>query len=76
MNIIIGASSGIGLEIAEELSIEKKDLILISTDDRDLKAIAKDLTIRFGNKISYKALKLEDKFISDKFFKIIKSKKI
>lgn len=75
MHIIIGASSGIGLEIAEELSIKKKDLILISTDDRDLKVIAKDLTIRFGNKISYKALKLEDKFIGGKFFKIIKSKK-
>ena len=41
--IIVGASSGLGKEIAYEFAKKEEDLILISRDSRDLSAIKSDL---------------------------------
>ena len=45
--IILGASSGLGREIAYLLAEKKNDLIIISRDERDLSAIKNDLEIQF-----------------------------
>ena len=46
--VVIGASSGLGRALAEELAREGHPLVLVSSDERDLKPIASDLTVRFG----------------------------
>ena len=46
--IVIGASSGVGRMLAEELASNGYDLLICSRDKRDLDAIANDLTYRFN----------------------------
>lgn len=50
--IIVGASAGLGRALAEKFAAEKNDLILISTDIRDLLPLKSDLEIRFNVKIT------------------------
>ena len=45
--IIVGASAGLGRSLAEKFAAEKNDLILISSDKRDLLPLKSDLEIRF-----------------------------
>ena len=45
--LILGASSGLGRELAYILAKNSNDLIIISRDERDLKAIKSDLEIKF-----------------------------
>ncbi len=45
--LIIGASSGLGRELAIKFAEEKNNLILISRDIRDLNAIKSDLELRY-----------------------------
>ena len=49
--IIVGASAGLGRSLAEKFASEKHDLILISTDMRDLIPLKSDLEIKFNVKI-------------------------
>lgn len=49
--IIVGASAGLGRSLAEKFAYEKNDLILISSDMRDLIPLKSDLEIRFNVKI-------------------------
>ena len=49
--LIIGASSGLGRELALRFAKEKNNLILISRDIRDLNAIKSDLEHRHSIKV-------------------------
>lgn len=51
--VIIGASSGLGREIANKFAEEKKNLILVSRDERDLKALKSDLKIKHNVSVEY-----------------------
>ena len=42
--LILGASSGLGRELANVLAKNANNLIIISRDERDLKTIKSDLT--------------------------------
>ncbi len=46
--VIVGASAGLGRALAERLAAENHDVMLIGRDQRDLDAIAADLSLRFG----------------------------
>jgi short-subunit dehydrogenase len=46
--VIVGASAGVGRALAERLAADKHDLVLIGRDQRDLDAIAADMSLRFG----------------------------
>jgi len=56
--IVIGASSGLGRALAEELASSKHDLLLVASDPRDLEALASDLTLRHGIVVNTLALEL------------------
>jgi decaprenylphospho-beta-D-erythro-pentofuranosid-2-ulose 2-reductase len=49
--LIVGATAGLGRALAERLAADKHDLVLIGRDERDLAAIAADLSLRFGTGI-------------------------
>ena len=51
--LILGASSGLGRELAYILAKNSNDLIIISRDERDLKAIKSDLEIKFKITVKY-----------------------
>ena len=55
--IILGASSGLGRELAYSLAEKNNNLIIISRDERDLKAIKEDLEIQF--KITVQSFELD-----------------
>jgi len=61
--LILGASSGLGRELANVLAKNANDLIIISRDERDLKAIKFDLEIKF--KITVKYFVLDASSFSD-----------
>lgn len=46
--VVVGASSGLGRALAEELAHEGHPLVLVSSDARDLLPLASDLVVRFG----------------------------
>jgi len=56
--MIVGASSGLGRALATELASRGHELLLVSSDSRDLDAIAADLTLRHGVRIHVLALEL------------------
>ena len=51
-NLIIGASSGLGREIANEFARNSKNLILISRSQKDLEILKKDLEIKYKIKVT------------------------
>ena len=53
--LIIGASSGLGRELANKFA-EKKNLVLVSRDERDLKALKTDLELKHSVSVEYLAL--------------------
>ena len=78
-HLIIGASSGLGRELANQFAKEKKDLILVSRDERDLQAIKSDLEIKYDVSVNYIALdfssldEIENKlFSNDELFSDLK----
>jgi short-subunit dehydrogenase len=46
--VIVGASAGLGRALADRLAQDKHDLVLIARDQRDLDAMAADLSLRSG----------------------------
>jgi len=67
--IILGASSGLGREITYLLAKKKNDLIIISRDERDLRAIKDDLEIQFKINVTYFELDLSSFEKIQNFFK-------
>ena len=67
--IILGASSGLGREITYLLAKKKNDLIIISRDERDLRAIKDDLEIQFKINVTYFELDLASFEKIQNFFK-------
>jgi len=68
--IIVGASAGLGRSLTEKFALEKNDLILISSDVRDLIPLKSDLEIRYKIKIipiemSFKKIPLDFTKIND-----------
>jgi len=51
--LILGASSGLGKELAYVLAKNLNDLIIISRDEKDLSAIKSDLQIKFKINVKY-----------------------
>jgi short-subunit dehydrogenase len=49
--VIVGASSGLGRALAEHFATAGYDLVIVSSDTRDLNALASDLTIRSGVRV-------------------------
>ena len=54
--LIIGASSGLGRELAYILAKNSNDLIVISRDEKDLRAIKSDLETKFKITVKYFAV--------------------
>jgi short-subunit dehydrogenase len=54
--LILGATSGLGRELAYILAKNSNDLIIISRDERDLRAIKSDLEIKFKITVKYFAV--------------------
>tara|TARA_B100001063_G_scaffold245508_1_gene281415 strand:+ start:2968 stop:3705 length:738 start_codon:yes stop_codon:yes gene_type:complete len=54
--LIIGASSGLGKELAKKFAEERNDLVIISRDIRDLNAIKSDLEMKHSINIDVLAL--------------------
>ncbi len=55
--LVIGASSGLGRALAQELARRGHELLLVASDARDLHAIAADLALRHG--VGVRALALD-----------------
>jgi short-subunit dehydrogenase len=49
--VVVGASAGLGRALAEALAEAGHDLVVVSSDARDLDAVAADLRIRHGVKV-------------------------
>ena len=45
--LIVGATSGLGRELAYTFAEKKNNLVLAARDDRDLQAIKSDLSLKF-----------------------------
>ena len=50
--VVVGASAGLGRALAEELAAAGHDLVLVSSDARDLDAASADLRIRHGVRVA------------------------
>ena len=50
--VIIGASAGVGRALASAFASAGHDLILVSSDERDLRALTSDLGIRHGARVT------------------------
>jgi short-subunit dehydrogenase len=49
--VVVGASAGLGRALAGELAAAGHDLVVVSSDTRDLEALASDLRIRHGTRV-------------------------
>ncbi|MBM3303062.1 MAG: SDR family NAD(P)-dependent oxidoreductase [Deltaproteobacteria bacterium] len=49
--LVVGASAGLGREVARRLAARKSDLVIVSSDRRDLEVMASDLAIRHRVKV-------------------------
>lgn len=49
--VVVGGSAGLGRSLARWLAAAGYDLILVSSDERDLSAVAADLCIRYGVRV-------------------------
>jgi len=57
---IIGASAGVGRALASAFAAAGHDLVLVSSDERDLKALTSDLAIRHGVRVTAIAADVND----------------
>lgn len=51
-SLVVGASAGLGRALAERLAASGHDLVIVSSDERDLDALAADLRIRHGIRVA------------------------
>jgi len=58
--VVIGASAGVGRAVAEQLAARQYDLVLASTDNRDIKAICSNLVLQWNIKCHAQVLDLSD----------------
>lgn len=56
--VVVGASAGLGRALTEALAAAGHDLVVVSSDPRDLEALASDLRIRHGVKLAVVPLDL------------------
>jgi short-subunit dehydrogenase len=56
--VVVGASAGLGRALAERLAAAGHDLVLVSSDERDLAALASDLSLRHEVRVVPVALDL------------------
>jgi len=56
--VIVGASSGVGRSLAQELARQGYDLVLAARDDRDLQAVAGDVRERWAARAACRVLDL------------------
>jgi short-subunit dehydrogenase len=56
--VVVGASSGLGRALAEELALARHALLLVASDSRDLDALAADLRLRHDATVRTLALDL------------------
>ena len=56
--VLVGASAGLGLALAERLAAGGHVLFLVASDERDLAAVASDLRLRHRTNVGYAALDL------------------
>ncbi len=56
--MIVGASSGVGRALAQELAREGYDLVLVARDERDLQAVACDVSVRWPARAECRVLDL------------------
>jgi short-subunit dehydrogenase len=56
--VVVGASTGLGRALAEHLATAGHDLVIASSDERDLAALAADLRIRHGVRVASVAVDL------------------
>lgn len=56
--IVVGASAGLGRALSDALAAAGHDLVVVSSDEQDLTALAADLRIRHGVKVAAVALDL------------------
>ena len=61
--LIIGASSGLGRELANIFAKKNNDLVIVSRDVRDLNAIKSDLEIKYN--INVETIELDFSSIED-----------
>ena len=75
--LIIGASSGLGKELAYTFAKNGNDIILVSRDLRDLSALKSDIENKYENKVEILEIDLssndeiEKKLFNERFFKEI-----
>ncbi len=69
--LILGASSGLGRELANILAKYTNDLIIISRDERDLKTIKSDLETKFKITVKYFVLDVSSFDETKKFLNLI-----
>jgi len=58
--VVVGASAGLGRALAVELAPQRRPLLLVASDRRDLEALASDLSLRFGVAVKVLALDAAD----------------
>jgi short-subunit dehydrogenase len=56
--VVVGASAGLGRELAEALAQAGHDLVLVASDTRDLEPLCADLRIRHGGRVAAVAVDL------------------
>lgn len=57
-SLILGASAGLGRALAERLALDGHTLYLVASDARDLDALSRDLELRCGASVFYRAADL------------------
>jgi len=50
--LIVGASSGVGRALANRFAVAGYNLVLVSSDERDVAAVSADLSIRYGVRVA------------------------
>ena len=56
MFVIVGATAGLGREIAYRLAKDNHDLLIVSSDENDLRILASSLKLEFGIVVTYKKI--------------------
>ena len=73
--LIIGASSGLGKELAYKFAEKNHNIILVSRDERDLNALKSDIQNKYKNEVEVLSLdlssneELDKNLLNEKYFK-------